>query len=199
MATQPLRTLGDPTARIDFGGPLTLHPSLRPERRVCRVCERPYDQPRDVAHRLCPDCVANAPTTLAAVDAEVAAAHARRQAAIDAWCDRTAALEGDLRKRWDALVDARAEAALALAAAERGPRPAGEPEAWRQEAQDEARRAYAAVLAKVERTRAASPDIAALLHEEYVAEAALRDAETDIARWEMARSDLEALSDGVTL
>lgn len=199
MTTQPLRTLGDPTAQIDFGGPLTLHPSLRPEAKRCRVCERTYPRLRGVTHQLCPDCVANAPTVLAAVDAHLAEAAQHERTVIDAWCDRTAGLVGDLRKRWDALVDARAEARLVLHAAERGPRPRSEPETSRQVAQDKARHAYAAVLQKIERTRAASPEIAELLSAEAAMETALHDARSAVARWEMARADLESLTEDMPL
>lgn len=195
-----LETVADETL---FGRPLPLAPAAQPKARratagACRVCgavvSRPAGEPQ-----LCVLCVAHAPDVLAHVDAQLARAAQDEDAAHRAWEATRDAVAPDVRRRWDALTMARADAFLALRDVERGPRPAGEPERARQRLQAEAREAYTDVLNKIERTRAASPEIAALLSAELAFERALEAAQDARQRWEMARSDLEALSDGVQL
>lgn len=168
---------------------LILHESARPQRRKCRVCSQLYERPRDMDYTLCPHCLEDPDRLLEHIDAMLKSTQTEVGLAMTAWVDRQARIPDPLGARWAALVAARSNAQSVVTRLKTGGRRARV--VVEAKAVQEAERALAGILAKIERTRDEVPDLAILLYEEAAHERRIQALWEQRCRWEMARSDLE--------
>lgn len=164
----------------------------------CPACGLNAPRTVDAAHRLCDGCAADLPATLAHVETMLRAAKAAAEQHSAAWVARLEGLPEPVAHRWAALVAARSAAEGRVIAYERGRLSAALSEKNRRAHLEEAYKQLATVKGKIERTRAAVPDLARLLDEEERHNHEAQRLRADMLRWEQAMQDvLDAMPDGM--
>lgn len=186
-----------PPSDLDlFGRTLPLHESVRPIQRPCLVCGLLGPRAVDAPHRLCAHCAEDLPKTRAFCERQLATVRARGAAVLDAWVQHQAELDDDTAERWTRLVQTRNLAHGALERALTGSLRAGAGETHHAAQIAEARRTLAKVEARIARTRTADAVMAALLDGEarYVHDT--KQAQAEVAHWEIALQEIDAIEQG---
>jgi HD-GYP domain-containing protein (c-di-GMP phosphodiesterase class II) len=180
---------------VDFGAPLTLAPVATAGRRPCAVCGLTYLRALAAEHHLCPHCAEDLPAARAHVDGQLAAAEGRiaeHQAAMAAQLED---VPDELWERFGAMRAAHAAAVQAVRQARVARYAASVPVEVRAEAVRSAQARLDEVEAKIARTEARVPELAALIGNWRAWSEELRRLHDERTRWRRAADEVTCAED----